>query len=52
MFFLRGVSPLDSFVFLGRKGNPRSEQGFSFLPKTLLPFLALLRGVPPKNPQE
>ena len=38
--------PLDLFVLLGRKGNPRSEQGFSFLPKTHLPFLALLRGVP------
>ena len=43
MFFLRGGVPLDLSVFLGRKGNPRSEQGFSFLPKTHLPFLALLR---------
>ena len=44
MFFsLRGGVPLDLSVFLGRKGNPRSEQGFPFLPKTLFPFLALLR---------
>ena len=52
VFSLRGGVPLDLFVLLGRKGNPRSEQGFPFLPKTHLPFLALLRGVPPKNPQE
>ena len=43
VFLLRGGVPLDLFVFLGRKGNPRSEQGFPFLPKTHLPFLALLR---------
>ena len=43
-FFLRGGVPLDLFVLLGRKGNPRSEQGFSFLPKTHLPFLALPKG--------
>ena len=51
MFFsLRGGIPLDLFVLLGRKGNPRSEQGFPFLPKTLFPFLALLRGEPLRTP--
>ena len=43
IFSFKGSVPLDLSVFLGRKGNPRSEQGFSFLPKTHLPFLALLR---------
>ena len=53
MFFsLRGGVPLDLSVFLGRKGNPRSEQGFPFLPKTLFPFLALLRGVPLRTPKQ
>ena len=51
VFSLRGGVPLDLFVFLGRKGNPRSEQGFPFLPKTHLPFLALLRGVPLRTPR-
>ena len=51
MFFFKGKFPLDLSVFLGRKGNPRSEQGFPFLPKTHLPFLALLRGVPLRTPK-
>ena len=52
MFFsLRGGVPLDLFVLLGRKGNPRSEQGFPFLPKTHLPFLALPKGLALWNPK-
>ena len=43
MFFFKGRGPLRLLFLLGRKGNPRSEQGFPFLPKTHLPFLALLR---------
>ena len=50
VFLLRGGVPLDLFVLLGRKGNPRSEQGFSFLPKTHLPFLALPKGSALWNP--
>ena len=50
-FFFKGMGvPLDLFVLLGRKGNPRSEQGFSFLPKTHLPFLALPKGSALWNP--
>ena len=52
MFFFKGRGvPLDLFVFLGRKGTPRSEQGFPFLPKTHLPFLALPKGLALWNPK-
>ncbi|MGP1368538.1 MAG: hypothetical protein ACTTKX_04670, partial [Treponema sp.] len=52
VFSFKGRVPLDLFVLLGRKGNPRSEQGFPFLPKTHLPFPALLRGVPLRTPKQ